>query len=443
MPNNAEKFPSSIPESALIVDTDGVILQLIRNHLNDIGVKRIFTCGSGQEAWKIAQTETPTLIVMDWKLQGMSGVCLYNRMRSTLALRDKPVLAISGLLGREDFRLLEEYPCTAFLAKPFSRKVFQEDLEKLQADYLWLSQHRQQIDATLRKIPRDGAEAIKQMKAVLSGSPNPVPVALIAAQKLREFEFVPESEMLLRQILRIAPHSIFAMNELGKMLHLQGKHNDALAVLEKASSFSPKNLARLCLTGEVQLNLGNPVEARESFQKALEIDPDSEQAQQGMLLATNISDYVSARAQDKAAMPHQFASLLNTIGIAKVRSGDFEGGIKQYRAAIAYVHAKDVAARLCFNLGLAYLRWKKLPESLTWFIKAYEMSDQRMIKAKKYVVALSKRLAGTKPTVVAAPIVDEVIELAPSEPQAITDDFDVPLEEEEGEDDFALEDTAV
>jgi CheY-like chemotaxis protein len=243
MSRNTDKIPSSIPESALIVDGDSVILQLIRNHLNDIGVKRIFTCDSGQEAWKIAQAETPTLIVMDWKLQGMSGVCLYNRMRSTLALRDKPVLAISGLLGRDDFRLLEEYPCTAFLAKPFSRKVFQEDLEKLHADYLWLNQHRQQIDANLRRIPRDGAEAIKQMKAVLSGSPNPVPIALIAAQKLREFEFVPESEMLLRQILRIAPHSIVAMNELGKMLHLQGKHQEALEVLDKASSFSPKNLA--------------------------------------------------------------------------------------------------------------------------------------------------------------------------------------------------------
>jgi CheY-like chemotaxis protein len=390
--NNAKPVP--IPKSVLIIDTDETIVQLIKNHLSAIGVAKVYSAANGAEAWQSLEEHQPSLVIMDWKIPGMSGMALFNRVRASESHRRTPVLAISGTLVRDDFRLLEEFPCTQFLAKPFSRNVLSEDLTRLQDSYEWLMHHLGLINEALRKISRDGPAAIREMKSILKGCPNPLPVALIAAERLRECSYFLEAVELLKQVLKHSPDSVMAMNELGKNLHLLGRHRDALPYLEKAIALSPKNMERLCLAGEVKLNLGDAGGARACFQKALEIDPSHQRANAGLLLARNIDEFVGRKSEDGASVSHNFASLMNTMGITKVRAGDFAGGIEQYRAAIEFIHSSDHAARLSFNIALAYLRWKKPSQAEPWLRRCLEISDGKMIKVKKYLVAIEGKKTG-------------------------------------------------
>jgi len=390
------KKPIPVPNSVLIIDTDETIVTLIKNHLSAIGVSNVYSAADGTEAWQTLEEKQPAMVIMDWKIPGMSGMALFNRVRASETHRRRPVLAISGTLVRDDFRLLEEFPCTQFLAKPFSRNVLSEDLTKLQGDYEWLMQHLAMINEALRKISRDGPAAIREMKSILNGCPNPLPVALIAAERLRECSYFLEAVELLKQILKHSPDSVMAMNELGKNLHLLGRHKDALPFLQKAIALSPQNMERLCLTGEVKLNLGDIAGARVYFQRALQIDPAHQRANAGLLLARNIDEFVGRKGEDGASVSHNFASLMNTLGITKVRAGDFAGGIAQYRAAIEFIHTPDHAARLSFNIALAYLRWKKPNEAEPWLRRCLEISDGKMIKVKKYLVAIEAKKDGGK-----------------------------------------------
>src|SRR5690606_33589344 len=118
------------------------------------------------------------------------------------------------------------------------------------------------------------------------------------------------------------------MNELAKVFHAKGQHKKALDLLQNANRISPQNITRLCLLGEVELNLKDPESARAYFEKALDIDPHHEIAKSGIVISDNMAEMMESPEMDR--VPRSFASMLNSMGIAFVRSGEYQRGIEQY-----------------------------------------------------------------------------------------------------------------
>lgn len=370
-------------KSALVVDDDEVSLNLIASHLKRMGVTDLEMLQDGEAAWQTLEKRRFDLIVLDWKLPKLSGLALFNRVRRRREHRTTPLLVVSGLLEKHDFKLLQEFPCTGLMEKPFTMVLFQNRVEELLKESVWYGQNETLINTLLDAVKHDAEKAETLLKQILKKAPNPIPLALIAARRLNKDRMLKQAQAVLEGVLKIDENSIIAMNELGKTLHLQGRHKQALDVLRQANRLSSQNLQRLCLIGEVELNLKDPDSARAYFEKALEYDPEDQKAKSGMIVSGNLKEMLEA--PEPMQVPHSFASILNTMGIAMVRNGNFGKGIEQYRSAMAFLHNETDVGRVAFNLGLGYLRWGKPHEALPWFQKSEALVPKGFGKSSTYV----------------------------------------------------------
>lgn len=370
-------------KTVLVVDDDEVARNLIANYLGRLGVAEVDQREDGVSAWAALGEKHYDLIVLDWKLPGLSGLALFNRIRQRRVYRTVPLLVVSGLLEKQDFRLLQEFPCTSLMEKPFTMLLFQNRLEELQKESIWYGQNNALIDSVLEALGNDPKKAEALLKQVLKNAPNPLPLALLAAKRLVKSRMLKTARLVLESILRLDDQSVIALNELGKTLHLLGEHAKARDLLRQAHKISPQNLQRLCLLGEVELNLSDPEAAQKYFEKALAVDPDDKKANAGVVVSGNMQEMLEAPRPMQ--IPSTFASLLNTLGIVHVRSGEYAKGIEQYRAALAFLHAKDDAARVSFNLGLGFLRWGKPQDALPWFQRSERLAPSGFGKSAAYV----------------------------------------------------------
>ena len=82
---------------------------------------------------------------------------------------------------------------------------------------------------------------------------------------------------------------------------LQGDYSEALARLEGATDLPPEQQADVwAQRGHAQLGLGRPEQARESFDTALQLDPDQSAATIGLIrLAMEAGDEASATRLDR------------------------------------------------------------------------------------------------------------------------------------------------
>jgi len=67
--------------SVLIVDPDTTVQHFLSRYLNSMGVNNIEVVADGTQAWEILQNEKlPSIIIMEWKIPGLDGPWLLQRM---------------------------------------------------------------------------------------------------------------------------------------------------------------------------------------------------------------------------------------------------------------------------------------------------------------------------------------------------------------------------
>lgn len=412
----------------LVIDDDQTVRTLIASQLARLGVPEPTLLGDGEEAWKALQSERFDFIILDWKLPQLSGLALFNRIRAKAAYARVPLLVITGLLERQDFRLLQEFPCTAMLEKPFTNGAFEAQFQFLCREAVWQSQNTKMVDQLLVSLQQDHKAALNSLRQLLKEAPNPMPLALIAARRLNRVKMYKAAKGLLEAVLKVDPDSVLAMNELGKAYHLLGEHDEALSVLRAANAMSPQNIQRLCMLGEIKLNMNDPESAQAYFAKALSLDSENRPAAAGHKISSNLlqsSTEAPLLGGEAGADPQpvirSFASLANTLGIAMVRSGSFAKGIEHYKAAMVFLRQDDDKARVAFNLGLGFLRWGKPTEALPWFQRSARAGkDTGFARSANYVQRLLAKGAVKKAARVReADLTNVPVEVPPSQAAAL------------------------
>jgi eukaryotic-like serine/threonine-protein kinase len=94
-----------------------------------------------------------------------------------------------------------------------------------------------------------------------------------------------DAERAFKEALRERPNSWLVYNELGVLLHEQGKFQDAVKALRSAALATPKSAMAWSNLGFEYLQVGEFTEATNSLQKSLDLDPNFDQAAQNMSLA--------------------------------------------------------------------------------------------------------------------------------------------------------------
>lgn len=106
----------------LIVDDDWMIREIMQTHLEYAGYM-VQTAPSGEIGLELATARTPDLVILDIRMQGMSGHEVAARLKAMPATRHTAILITTAMDDDESRRRAVEAGADDFLAKPFDAIV--------------------------------------------------------------------------------------------------------------------------------------------------------------------------------------------------------------------------------------------------------------------------------------------------------------------------------
>ncbi len=111
--------------SALVVDDNQHMRALTGAILQALGMKNVYKASSGEEAWELLRTHPCDLVFLDWVLEGMSGVELTRKIRTSPESPNAfiPIVMLTGHTSIEKVHAARDAGANEFLAKPVSSKA--------------------------------------------------------------------------------------------------------------------------------------------------------------------------------------------------------------------------------------------------------------------------------------------------------------------------------
>lgn len=373
--------------SVFVVDPDTDVLYAASDMLKKMGIDSVETFENGEQALAaiLASGKEPDLILMEWRIPGLSGPVLVQRIRQADLLQ-VPIIVASSLIKKEESPLLMEMGVDCIIEKPFDQKAFYSAI-------VWAVQQN--------RTPTEQKSLERKIRR------------LLAAQKL------PEAERLLSHLLgdarmsdgaksgikaeycfavgdykgacshginslRLGGDTLALLNLVGKSLLKLKQYERALACFEKANAMCSINLERLMNIAEINLQLGNAAGAHLALGSATALDASNAQTKDMQVkvgLETGHPSVTEKSIKDLESVP-RIASYINNRAIALARSGRFEDGIALYERAIQCLSGgwKDLAASVRYNLGLAYARYGDYEKALQVLMMVCSDTDVPVFK---------------------------------------------------------------
>src|SRR5690606_3262592 len=91
-----------------------------------------------------------------------------------------------------------------------------------------------------------------------------------------------EAQTIVRPFASNARKNPRLLNHFGRCLMMKGEFEQATIYLQQADLINPYNIDRLMRLGEAYLNIDHAKRAQKSYERVLNIDPDSKDAKRGL-----------------------------------------------------------------------------------------------------------------------------------------------------------------
>lgn len=154
---------SDANSTILIVDDDWMIREIMQTHLEYAGYT-VLTAPSGEIGLELATTRVPDLVILDIRMQGMSGHEVAARLKAAPSTRNTAILITTAMDDDESRRRAVEAGADDFLAKPFDAIVMLtrvKSLLRIKTLQDELAHRRQQLrDILVRHVDEDVARLI-------------------------------------------------------------------------------------------------------------------------------------------------------------------------------------------------------------------------------------------------------------------------------------------
>jgi len=114
----------------LVVDDNAHMRKLVTTILQAFGVVHIFEADGGQQAWTKLRETNPDVLVLDWVMEGMSGIELVQNIRTDPQTPNPfvPVIMLTGHTHIDHVRHARDAGVNEFIAKPVSVKTMMSRL---------------------------------------------------------------------------------------------------------------------------------------------------------------------------------------------------------------------------------------------------------------------------------------------------------------------------
>src|SRR5580693_10563340 len=114
----------------LVVDDNAHMRKLVATILQAFGVSQVYEADSGERAWVVLRESNPDVVVLDWMMEGMSGLDLVQMMRTNPQTPNPfvPVIMLTGHTSLDRVRQARDAGVNEFIAKPVSVKTMMQRL---------------------------------------------------------------------------------------------------------------------------------------------------------------------------------------------------------------------------------------------------------------------------------------------------------------------------
>jgi CheY-like chemotaxis protein len=109
----------------LVVDDSAHMRKLVVTILQAFGTVQIYEADCGERAWTLLRDANPDVIVLDWMMEGMSGLEFARQLRTSSQTPNPfvPIIMLTGHTNIDHVRLARDAGVNEFLAKPVSVKA--------------------------------------------------------------------------------------------------------------------------------------------------------------------------------------------------------------------------------------------------------------------------------------------------------------------------------
>ena len=349
-------------KNCVIIDNDSAVQHSLKGLFESIGVPKIEVFSNGLLAWNWLITHPePQLIVQEWRIPGLAGPVLIQRIRQHGFIQ-VPIIIISSLIQPNEIPLVKEMGVDNVIEKPFDNPTFFGGI------FWTLQQNRNPTDQKsmerkIRKLLDAGkiAEAEKNIGQLVAN-----PSVSVGSKRQIEAEYnyhlgnYKKARDLALVALKIKGDSLILMNLLGKCFVKLKNFDMSLKCFEKANVVSPMNLGRLLNMAEAQLNTGQTGQAKETVKKIKGIDEGCKKVDETECkIALEAGETQKAQQlMAKVESSNKLIAYMNNKAVALIKMGKYAEGIELYNRTIESVPSQwvDVLNNVTYNLGLAYTR---------------------------------------------------------------------------------------
>lgn len=359
-----------------------------------------------------ADLNTYDLVVLLANSNNMEAISVLNLARENSQNFFLPFAYATSPKSQEAAALCQEFPITIYLESPNNQTLLEIDVLNIIKQKKWYYSNHHRLTKSLNDVSRiDNKNKMRDaVKAFLErnekGGMSMAFLLLDVANANEKFEI---SELVCRWILDRDSNNLKAAAQLGRVLFLLGRIEEARPYLRIAKRICSTNLERLSMIGEIALSSNNLSVAEESFKDALKISPGYYRASVGLVVCKTLSQISGERSGQM--MNETMAKTYNLAAVAHAQSGDYNDAISIYEASLKMTVEPIIKARISFNLGLCYLRWEKKDEALKWFKISLEFGGKNFDKASKYLNNNEAKLilnATSKPSL--PPVTDKEVD---------------------------------
>jgi len=117
----------------LIIEDHADMRELLTWQIELMGFVAV-TAGLGREGLKKAQSDNPSLIILDIMMPGMDGWEAARELKANPATKDIPILAATALFRDADLQNCMASGCSAYIVKPFTFQELQGKVQELIPD---------------------------------------------------------------------------------------------------------------------------------------------------------------------------------------------------------------------------------------------------------------------------------------------------------------------
>ncbi|WP_026435357.1 XrtA/PEP-CTERM system TPR-repeat protein PrsT [Acidovorax sp. JHL-9] len=211
----------------------------------------------------------------------------------------------------------------------------------------------------------DKSELANLLRKVIDAAPSsPIPRLLLAEHHLRNSE--PKDALTVaQQAVAALPDNVQLLDVLGRAQSANGEHNQAQASFNRMATLQPQSSLPYLRMARANLVAGDRAAASQNLRKALEIEPNSLEAQQGQVrLAMAVQKPGDALAISRTVQKQRPKEAVGYVLEAEIHAAGkaWDKAAEALRAGLKQVASPDLAMRL-HNVLLSA---GKKPEADRW-----------------------------------------------------------------------------